>query len=379
MMDEWERTIQTYLTKSAPKKTKQLDFLLQYYNYLRRKLRSATIYREIQIITFFLSFLDEKNKSVYDVEYRDVEEFLARIQGKRNTIRRYAATIKKLLKYLYKMTDKRYYKEVYEKIELPPQEKRIPDVLTREEFYKILNNIDNLCYRTAIAITYEGGLRLDEVRNIRLKDVSVNEDHVRIIIRRSKSEPRPILIIEFKDLILKWLECHVAKHEPNAFLFYSTNPLRKMGRGTLYAILKTAATKAGIKKNVYVHLLRHSRATELYKFMKEKEMMRWFGWKTREMLDVYAHLVHSDVEKKYLSIYGKAPQNETLEKRIKKCPNCGFENSPIALFCSRCGHILSEEFIAKRIKEEVSLRSQLEELQKVVSQLAREIAKLKRK
>ena len=51
------------------------------------------------------------------------------------------------------------------------------------------------------------------------------------------------------------------------------------------------------------HVLRHTRATEILrkKMLTEKEMMLWFGWKTRKMIDVYSHITMEDVEKSYLT------------------------------------------------------------------------------
>ena len=53
------------------------------------------------------------------------------------------------------------------------------------------------------------------------------------------------------------------------------------------------------------HILRHSRATELLRkrVFTEQEMMKWFGWKTRKMIDVYSHITMEDVEEHYLSLY----------------------------------------------------------------------------
>ena len=54
----------------------------------------------------------------------------------------------------------------------------------------------------------------------------------------------------------------------------------------MYNYLGKLRKKLGIKKRIYLHLLRHKRATELYKELSEKEMMLYFGWTTRTMLDI---------------------------------------------------------------------------------------------
>ena len=73
----------------------------------------------------------------------------------------------------------------------------------------------------------------------------------------------------------------------------------------MYNYLSKLKKKLGIK--IYLHLLRHKKATELYKELSEKEMMIYFGWTTRTMLDIYSHITQKDVEEKILRIYGVGP------------------------------------------------------------------------
>ncbi len=69
-----------------------------------------------------------------------------------------------------------------------------------------------------------------------------------------------------------------------------------------------------------------------------------YGWKTRGMIDRYAHLTDSDLEDKILQLHGIIPQKTeengiSLIKNIT-CLRCQFKNPGHNKFCSRCGSIL---------------------------------------
>ena len=93
------------------------------------------------------------------------------------------------------------------------------------------------------------------------------------------------------------------------------------------------------------HNLRHLRVTELYKSRKftELEMMKWFGWRTRTMIDVYSKITMNDVEKKVRELY----RIEKLSEEVKFCPKCGLRVNFEAKYCPRCGTKLDVEELQK--------------------------------
>jgi ribosomal protein L40E len=108
-------------------------------------------------------------------------------------------------------------------------------------------------------------------------------------------------------------------------------------------IIKKAAEKAGIKKKVFPHILRHSRATFLANHLTEQQMNIYFGWvQGSDMPSIYVHLSGRDIESAVRAVYGL---EEEEKKTIKpaKCPRCGEINTPQARFCHKCGLILDEK------------------------------------
>ena len=99
------------------------------------------------------------------------------------------------------------------------------------------------------------------------------------------------------------------------------------------------------------HVLRHSRATELLRkrVFTKREMMKWFSWKTRKMIDIYSHITMEDVEESYLSAFYDKTQRRS-QVSIKLCPRCGFSVNENFNFCPYCGQPLSTEASIELLK-----------------------------
>jgi len=325
---------------------------------LREKTRD--IY--LRYTTDFLRFLEKKGLSVWKLStkaYLLIDLFFseARMHAP-GSIGLYTVSIKKLLKYLYYITEDEKYIKLYEKIKVPRKARSLPEILSPEEVIKIIDNITDIKYKVAVAILYEAGVRAREVLNLKIKDVEFDRYGARITVRSSKSEPRVVRITAFSMLLWAWIESHPNKGNPEAYLFYGKSPDKPLSYQALWKKLKQAARRAGIRKNIHPHLFRHTRATEFYGVFREKEMMLWFGWKTRRMIDVYSKITQEDIEEKYLAITGvKQRDNARRALTPEKCPRCGTWLPPNAKYCPICGLPTSPRELIKILRKEMETRS----------------------
>jgi site-specific recombinase XerD len=148
-----------------------------------------------------------------------------------------------------------------------PKVKRIPDIVTMDEAYRIFSATRQLSYRVFFYTLYSMGLRLGE--GLRLKTADIDAARMRVHIRNSKGNkdryvPLPANTLEV--LRRFWL---VHKHP--TFIF----PNRKRGlknvrlvdthldRGGVQTAMKKVVKETGIKKKISCHSLRHSYATHL--------------------------------------------------------------------------------------------------------------------
>jgi len=103
--------------------------------------------------------------------------------------------------------------------------------------------------------------------------------------------------------------------------------------------LRNLARAAKIRKRIYPHLFRHSRATHLATHLTEAQMKQHFGWvQASDMASVYVHLSGRDVDSALLKLHGITVNGEEKQEfTVLLCPRCKSKNSPSSKFCNACG------------------------------------------
>jgi len=342
------------------------QYLRKIMRYLEiRECRHNTIFRYLFELKHFFIYLQNKGIRVEDVDLAVIEDYMANYKWKK--IELFKLAVKHLLDYLHEVTREEKYREIRSSTLLKKRKKKISeyvktiDFYTSEEIRKLIENAVNFEIKMIIALLEETGARIREILNVRLKDIVFSENYAKILIRESKSESRVVYVIKYAAMLKKYIEVNGIK-DKNELLF-------KRDYNTYLRYLKLSAKRAGIKvPRRPFHAIRHYRATELYKKgLSEKELMLLLGLRSREMIDVYAHIVGSDVEEKLLKIYQIKDEKTEARENTIICPNCGERNPPLSRFCLRCGFILDEEERRKQLERDMQLREDLKK------QLIREI------
>lgn len=144
-------------------------------------------------------------------------------------------------------------------IKRPKKEKKIPAVLTKDEIKKLLESFDNLKSRLMASVIYACGLRVSELINLKINDLNFNEKTGQI--RQAKGKKDRMLNIP--AFLLENLQAQVENQKNNNQEYLFTGPKGKLTSRNIQKIISLAAKRAGIKKNVHCHTLRHSFATHL--------------------------------------------------------------------------------------------------------------------
>ena len=152
---------------------------------------------------------------------------------------------------------------------------------------------------------------------------------------------RKIRLISSVPHLTAWIEHHPFRDEPDAPIWLKIGATHKdeiICYNNARKIIKTLAEKANIKKRIYPHLFRHSRATELAIHLTDAQMDQYFGWtQGSNMPSTYVHLSGNDLEDSILKINGLKKEEREPEIAIKKCSRCQKTNTPNGKFCIRCG------------------------------------------
>lgn len=239
------------------------------------------------------------------------------------------------------------------------------ELLTEEDIKKLINATRDTRDRAFISILYESGCRVGEIANLRIKNISF-DDYGAVILVNGKTGSRRIRLISCVPYLQEWLDKHPDKTNPNAFVWIKRKSRSEIiGYARISHILKELGERAGIKKRIYPHLFRHSRATYLANHLTEAQMKEFFGWtQSSSMASVYIHLSGRDVDNAILKTYGiKNNNKEEEESKLapQKCVRCEQVNAVTNKFCKRCGLVL-DEATRNKIVENETKRKQADEL-----------------
>ena len=229
------------------------------------------------------------------------------------------------------------------------------ELLTVEEVNKLVDAAEHIRDKAFIQTLYESGCRIGELLALQIKHVKI-DNFGAVLLVNGKTGQRRVRVIVSAPKLQQWIENHPLKSDPNAPLWVTvgTNSRNKVWNyGTAKEVLKKLVKKAGIKKRVYPHLFRHTRATHLANHLTEAQMKQYFGWvQGSKMASIYVHLSGRDVDKALLKLNGIKVEEDEKEPEFKPkvCPRCKARNSPDAKFCSKCGMCLDES-VAVQVDE----------------------------
>jgi len=363
-----------------------------YERYLERIKDSKDISRENKTIMFnFRDYLLSEGISIQRI-YRYFSDLIKydRIlrkpfnQAKKEDIRKVLAEInqtklseeskksfKILLRKLYKFISGIDEKGVYPEevrwisISIPNNHKKMPEeLLTEEEVMKIIENCNNLRDKTLICCLYESGCRVSEIGTMKIKHISIEQHGARLTVK-GKTGMRKILVINSTPYLQEWINHHPSNKDKESYLWVSRYN-KILSYNGIKSILKKAVNRAGIKKRVYLHLLRHSRATFLASTpgMSDSAMKYYFGWtQGSKMATTYIHMSGKDTDRAILMANGIKSEEENKDSKIKPkpCLRCKTSNEVTNRFCKICGFILDKEEANRIIKEEFK-RNQADEI-----------------
>ena len=139
--------------------------------------------------------------------------------------------------------------------------RKLPQVLTMEEIWKIICSTNNFKHRLILMTTYSGGLRASETINLKPRNI---DNKTMLIKVKGKGEKERYTLLSKKLLVE--LRSYYREYRPKTYLFPSAFKKKKdqpLSYETIRSVYEDARKKAGVKKGAGIHTLRHSFATHL--------------------------------------------------------------------------------------------------------------------
>jgi len=153
-----------------------------------------------------------------------------------------------------------YYQHITDQVDLakqipyPKEKPSLPKILSREELTLLFDSCLNKKYRVMFRLLYSSGLRRGEILRLTVDDLITKDGKCRIRINCSKGNKDRYTVLSKKVLIE--LRKYYLSYRPKNYLFNGRYKGSPMTAGGLRHALTSAVKRAGIKKDVNLHILR---------------------------------------------------------------------------------------------------------------------------
>lgn len=195
---------------------------------------------------------------------------------------------------------KKFYREICNDIidpgefTRPRMRHRLPNVLSKEEVKRILSAPMNEKHRVLLSVIYGCGLRRSEAIGLELDDV--DRDRMLLSVRQSKGFKDRIVPISPK--LVGMIDSYIRRYKPMIYLFEGQRQGYPYSATSVEKIFIVAYTKAGIRKKITLHGLRHSYATHLLEAGTDlRYIQELLGHKSSKTTEIYTHVTEKSIQK----------------------------------------------------------------------------------
>lgn len=260
---------------------------------LRRELLSRKYsYKTVKGYLYYnRNFLNFTGKSPSDINDNDIKDYLQYLAEEKQSATSTLNQAINALKFYYGTMLKRKF--VYE-VKRPRKDKKLPVVLSKEEVAKILNSLDNVKHKAILMLVYSTGFRVGEVVKLKTEDI----DSKRMLIHIKASKGRKDRYVMLSETALQTLREYWRQYKPSKYLFQGAMADRYISIRTVQKILEHVCQKAGIKKEITVHSLRHSFATHLLEGGTDlRYIQELLGHAHSKTTEIYTHVSTKNISK----------------------------------------------------------------------------------
>jgi site-specific recombinase XerD len=264
-----------------------------YFEDLRRELLSRRYsYKTVKGYLFYnRDFLNFIGKKPTDINDNDIKNYLYHLAETKQAATSTLNQAINALKFYYGSMLKKKF--LYE-IKRPRKDRKLPVVLSREEVAGVISSPENIKHKVILMLIYSGGLRVGEL--VRLRPEDIDNERKLIFIKGAKGRKDRYTMLS--ESAYKTLSRYVEQYKPQNWLFPGPDKERHITVRTAQRIFEMACEKAGIKKEVTIHGLRHSFATHLLENgIDLRYIQEILGHKSSKTTEIYTHVSNKDLMK----------------------------------------------------------------------------------
>jgi integrase/recombinase XerD len=237
--------------------------------------------------TFFVDkFLKRMGKPPEELNEDDVKVYLSEMfdSKSKNTIMLAAASLKFFFIEVLKKS--------FVNVPLPKKDRKLPEVLTKDEVRNLIESTDTLKSRLIVSLLYSTGLRVSELVNLKMSDLNLGDKTG--WVRHGKGSKDRLFVMS-ENLAVELKEYFESRGKENEYVFSKDKALTTRN---IQKIIKGARERAGINKKTTPHTLRHSFATHLLEQgIDIRVIQAMLGHSSLSTTQVYTHISSDQLRK----------------------------------------------------------------------------------
>ncbi len=298
------------------------DIVSRYRRYLKLEKGYSvnTLDAYMSDVDKLFRYLAVEQVDVLDVKLEDLEHFAAFISdlgiGPRS-LARILSGVRQFYRFL--VIDGYLEVDPTELLESPKQPDHLPEVLSTAEVDLLEQAIDLSKWeghrnRAIIEVLFSCGLRVSELTNLKLSNLYIEEQYIRVMGKGSKERLVPISPRALDELNYWFADRNVMKIKPGEedYVFLNRRG-QHLTRTMILIMIKRYAVEAGIKKTISPHTLRHSFATSLLEGGADlRAIQAMLGHESIGTTEIYTHIDTSTLRQEILEHH---PRNIQYNER----------------------------------------------------------------
>ena len=286
------------------------DIVKNYVRYLKlqRNMSGNTLDAYQRDLRKLLDYLEGAEKSVLEVELEDLQHFAAGLHDIGIHPRSQCRILSGVRSfYHFLQLDGYRDDDPTELLESPRIGEHLPEVLSPQEIDQMEASIDLSKWeghrnRAIIEVLFSCGLRVSELVNLKLSNLYIDEEYVRVMGKGSKERLVPISKRAIQELMY-WFDDRqhmVIKPGEEDYVFLNRRGAH-LTRTMILIMIKQQALEAGIQKTISPHTLRHSFATALLEGGADLRIIQaLLGHESIGTTEIYTHIDTSMLRKEIL-------------------------------------------------------------------------------
>ncbi len=264
-------------------------------------------------IKYYLEYCDENKIDYLKITYKEARNYVNYLysekDNKATSVSRKISAIRSFYRYIANQGIENYS---FHLLKLPKKGKRLPKYFEYNELEELfdvpdLNKPLGQRNRLILEMLYASGVRVSELVNIKLEDINLKEQTIKIFGKGKKER-----IVYYNDVTKKYLDMYLKygrysldiDNNPYLFLNYKGG---KITTRAIEKILNEIIEKTAINKHITPHMLRHTFATHLLNegcdLLSVQELL---GHANLSATNIYTHITNDRIKDVYLKTHPRA-------------------------------------------------------------------------